>query len=106
MLILCISFCPPDEESEDDFSVYRLSWDSFATMIERKSLRTADGQLLESIGQTKQAVRNAYNSSMATEVPNLRSWKQIPVEIDVDEGRFQKSIVNFLMKISNFIDYT
>ena len=92
-LILDKSFAPSDEDSEDDFTVYRLSWDSFSIMIEAKRLRTADGELLETLGATKKAVREAFNSSMAKEHPTLRSWKSLNVEIDVPEGnRFQKSI--------------
>ena len=61
-------------------------------MIEKKRLRTADGELLETLGETKKAVREAFNNSMAKEAPTLRSWKTLPIDIDVSEGRFQKSI--------------
>ena len=97
-MFIIISWSPPDVESEDDFEVFKLSWNNFESLIEKKKLRTADGVLLESLGQVKRAVKLAYNSSMASEVPNLRSWRALDSDINVDSGSFQRTTKNILEK--------
>ena len=59
-------------------------------MIEKKSLRLPNGELIETYGKTKNVVQKAYASSMGKETPKLKHWKGIPCEIDLRQGSFQK----------------
>ena len=64
-------------------------------MIEKKQLKYPDGTLIETVGEAKSSVQKAYQKSMAANVPDLRSWKQIQCEININEGRFQKPTITF-----------